>query len=508
MDFQGGLKNKLEIKQSQRLVMTPQLQQAIKLLQLSRLELAQEINQQLLDNPVLEETLSDTPDDSVDEYISQESGDQAADAASTDDTEQKDLTDEADLKWDDYYEEEDRERIESSVMHETSDSDYSYEQTLTAATSLGDHLLWQLGLKDLSALELEIGRDIIGNINDDGYLETPIEEIAQSLDISKDEVEKTLCLIQTFDPSGVGARNLTECLLIQIQALSLSGSLVETIVRNHLADIEKRHYQQIAKACNVSMDEVLQAAKVIEHLEPKPGRPFCASDNVSMTPDVFVVKRDNQKKEGIEGIQVGSYVIFLNDDGLPKLRISGYYRSLLRSKSPESENVRAYLEGKFRSASWLVRSLDQRNRTIMKVAESIVKFQYPFMENGVRALKPLVLRQVADEIEMHESTVSRVTANKHIDTPQGIYPMKFFFNGALSSSEGSVESCSSVAVRDRIERMVSEEDAAHPLTDQKIVAQLKKENIEIARRTVSKYRAELKIASASRRGRPAIGTKK
>jgi len=503
---EGGMRARMDLRLGQRMVMTPQLQQAIKLLSLSRLELNQMVELEMTENPLLEELTSDTPEEPG-EISSEETLQETGENQERDGPEK---SEELDLKWEDSYEDDDRERIESDVTSEVAQERPSYDQTLAKPVSLMDHLLWQLGLVDLSYREKEIGMALIGNIEDHGYLETPITEIAESLGVATAHVENLLKVVQRFDPPGVGARNLVECLLIQIELLSLSGSLVETIIKNHLADIEKRRYAHIAKECGVLLNEVLQASKIIEHLEPKPGRPFYASDNFNIIPDVFVVKLGESEDCGTklsgegdgEAGESGGYTVILNDDGLPKMKISPYYRSLLRSKQPGEETTRTYLKEKFQSAMWLIRSIDQRNQTILKVAKSILKFQVLFMEKGVSQLKPLVLKQVAEDISMHESTVSRVTTHKYIYTPQGIFELKYFFNGSLPSAGGNAEQKSSLAVREQIERMVSEEDATDPLTDQEIVDKLQREGVEMARRTVSKYRAELKIAPATKRRRP------
>ncbi len=492
MAWQTGMKTRMDLRLGQRMVMTPQLQQAIKLLALSRLELTQMIDLEMTENPLLEDELSDTPSSESGEEVG---GDQDADSP--------EQTEEMELKWEDAYEDDDRERIENDVTFERPQDRPSYEQTLARAISLSDHLLWQLGLCLLSERDKAIGTDIIGNIEDNGYLETDPAELAANLQITTTEVLNVLKVIQRFDPPGVGARNLVECLLIQTELLGLSGSLVETIIKNHLDHIEKRRYAQIAKECDVVIEEVLQASKIIEHLEPKPGRPFYANDNFNIIPDVFVVKlAGNQDEWDEDAKSTGGYAVVLNDDGMPKMKISSYYRALLRSKQPGEETTRAYLKEKFQSAMWLIRSIEQRNQTILKVANSILQFQYAFMEKGVSQLKPLVLKQVAEDIKMHESTVSRVTTHKYIYTPQGIFELKYFFNGSLAGTGNNAEQKSSLAVREQIEKIVSSENTADPLTDQEIVDKLHAEGVEMARRTVSKYRAELKIASATKRRRP------
>ncbi|MFY9270967.1 MAG: RNA polymerase factor sigma-54 [Candidatus Manganitrophaceae bacterium] len=475
----SGMRARLDLKMSQKLIMTPQLQQAIKLLQLSRLELSQVINQEMLENPVLEDIVSDAADEETSQTPVEGEGEKGEDAPAEE-------ADGFDLKWEDYYMEDDREEP-GSYASASLEERPSYEQTLAKTTSLEEHLLWQLGLSAVTEREKEIGTVLIGNIDDNGYLSVALDEIAGTVSTSIEMVEKVLKVIQGFDPTGVGARDLKECLLIQTAQLGLEGTLVDLIIQGHLEDLEKKRYQNIAKGCNVSLPEVLQAAKVIEHLEPKPGRPFSATENQNITPDVYVVKSE------------GKYVVLLNDDGLPKLKISPYYRTLLRSGEPVGDSTRSYLEEKFRSALWLVRSIEQRNRTIQRVAQSIVQFQYEFMEKGIGYLKPLILRQVADDIEMHESTVSRVTTNKYMYTPQGIFELKFFFNSSLPRVGDALESHSSVVVREMIRKMVAEEDPSRPLKDQEIVEHLKKNDVEIARRTVTKYRAGLNIPPASQR---------
>ncbi|MEK7747531.1 MAG: RNA polymerase factor sigma-54 [Nitrospirota bacterium] len=499
---EGGLRARMDLRLGQRLVMTPQLQQAIKLLQLSRLELNQVIELEMTENPLLEETTSDS--DTAEEEFSDSPESSAEDGTRTDDETGESLkNDEMDLSWENAYDDDDRERIESGVTSEAAKEMPSYDQTLARPISLGDHLLWQLGLISLSDQDQEIGVTLIGNIDDHGYLETSLEEIAESVRVLVSDVERVLKVVQGLDPPGVGARNLIECLLIQVQILNLSGTLVSTMIQHHLEDIEKRKYAQIAKVQSVAIPEVLQASKIIEHLEPKPGRPFYSSDNFSIIPDVFVVKVSDNETEEVNPDAPGKYTVVLNDDGMPKMKISNYYRSLLRSKEPGDEKTRTYIKDKYQSAMWLIRSIDQRNQTILKTANSILKFQSEFMDKGPSKLKPLVLKQVAEDIEMHESTVSRVTTHKYIYTPQGIFELKYFFNGALPSG-GETEALSSVAIREKIERMVLEENSLDPLTDQEIVERLKKEGVEMARRTVSKYRAELKIAPANRRRRIAL----
>jgi RNA polymerase sigma-54 factor len=300
----------------------------------------------------------------------------------------------------------------------------------------------------------------------------------------------------------VAARDLAECLLLQIGHLgkspmgslgarpgALKGSIVEAIVQHHLKDLEKKQYARIAKALEVTVEEVFQATKVIEVLEPKPGRPFTNTQNYVIVPDVFVVKNE------------GEWVVLLNDDGLPRMRISPYYKQLMGAGESGSAETKAYLDEKLRAAQWVIRSIEQRNKTIVKVVSSIVKFQEQFFEKGVQHLKPLVLKQVAEDIGMHESTISRVTANKYMYCPQGMLELKFFFNAGLQRADQPSDMMSSVTVREMIRKMVAEEDASHPLKDEEIAARLLTQQVVIARRTVAKYRAEEHIPSATQRKR-------
>jgi RNA polymerase sigma-54 factor len=359
-----------------------------------------------------------------------------------------------------------------------------------------------LALCGFTELEKNIGRIIIGNLDDDGYLRTPLSEIAADAGSSVEDAESVLKQIQTFDPTGVGARDLVECLLIQLEFLdrnpigraggrcgALKGSLLESIVVNHLKDLERKHYGRIAKALGVTAEDVFQAAGVIEGLEPKPGRPYFAADNHVIVPDVFVVKNE------------GDWVVLLNDDGLPRMRISPYYKKLMGSEKGRTEETKAYLDEKLRAAQWVIRSIEQRNKTIIKVVGSIVKFQQQFFEKGVQHLKPLVLKQVAEDIGMHESTISRVTANKYMYCPQGMLELKFFFNTGIQRADQTSDMLSSVTVKEMIRKMVAEEDSRRPLKDEEIAAKLRNGNIIIARRTVAKYRSEESIPSASQRKR-------
>ena len=482
------MESRLDLRLSQKLIMTPQLQQAIKLLQLSRLELSQALSIELLENPLLEdEIIADDdmiPSESAekekkDDYI-QENSDVEKDGSA-------EGTDEFNFIWEDYYGDNRNEGRDAGYFPSSQEEMPSYDQTLSRPVDLTEHLFWQLRLSTSDNKDEDIGTMIIGNIDDDGYLRATSDELSRLLNVSNEDIERLIKLIQGFDPIGVCARDLKECLLIQAEQLELKETLVEDIILNHLEDIEKRNYQKIAKKINVPIDEIIKAVKVIEGLEPKPGRAYSVSEPHYIIPDVFVVKSD------------GDYLIYLNEDGLPKLRISPFYRRLLRAKRDVPKPTIDYMEKKFKSAIWFMKSIEQRNRTIYRVAESIVKFQREFFDKGIEHLKPLVLRDVAADISMHESTISRATTNKYMFTPQGIFELKYFFSTGISKGDGNV--MSSLSVQQMIKEIVNDEDGKRPLNDQEIAERLKAKNINIARRTVAKYRKGMNISATTMRKR-------
>ncbi len=497
------MKLRLDLKLSQKLIMTPQLQQAIKLLQLSRLELQQSLTQHILENPLLDEVQSDVEDG--ESSVNEEKAEEGAVLAGQEQNVQNESREEQGSPeefsasgWEEYF---GRDRRGGDSEYAAAQDDLpSYEQTVAKPTSLEEHLLWQLSLSTLTDREKTVGRLIIGNLDDDGYLRISLAEVIAGTDYAESEVESVLKDIQTFDPTGVAARDLPECLLLQLRHVgrnpfgslgappgALKGSVIDAIVLCHLKDLEKRQYAKIARALNITVEDVFHATKVIGELEPKPGRPFSNTQNYVIVPDVFVVKNE------------GEWVVLLNDDGLPRMRISPYYKQLISSGQSGTPETKAYMDEKMRAAQWVIRSIEQRNRTIVKVVSSIVKFQEEFFEHGVQHLKPLVLKQVAEDIGMHESTISRVTANKYMYCPQGMLELKFFFNAGLQRADEPSGMHSSVSVRDMIKTMVAEEDVKRPLKDEEIAAKLFGQGVRIARRTVAKYRAELSIASASQR---------
>ena len=361
----------------------------------------------------------------------------------------------------------------------------SFENFTATRTDLSSHLFWQLNMSNLEDEKKKIGAYIIGNLNDDGYLETTVEEISRATGSSIDDVEAVLKLVQNFDPVGVAARDTRECLLIQVAFLNLTGTLAEKIINDHLEDLEEKRYHQIADHIGVSIQDVLTAVAAIQEFDPKPGRIYTVEETIYVTPDIYVAKM----RDGYEIIQ--------NEDGLPKLRINAYYKRILKNRGRVSDETKAYIQEKMRSAAWLIKSIHQRQRTLFRVTESIVKFQGEFLDKGIAYLKPLVLRDVAEDIEMHESTVSRVTTNKYVHTPQGLYELKFFFNSSISRIDG--DALASESVKEQIRKVIKTEDKTKPLSDKGIEKKMRDLNIKVARRTVAKYREAMGILPSRKR---------
>lgn len=467
------MKQSLALRQALR--MTPQLQQAIKLLQLSRLELETEIRKELVENPVLEEGMEVSNDEVIKESETPQQ-----------DADMQDPRKQDEFEWDDYFEKQQKTR--ETNFSRNNDEIMNYENIIASKETLHDHLNWQAGLYGFNEEELEQAMILIEYINDDGYLSTSIEEIAGDEGILPSDLEETLKMIHEFDPPGVGARDLKECLLIQAKHIQEDTHDFVHLISNHMHDLEKKNYPGIAKAMNITVEEVVDVCKIINTMEPKPGRIFTSNDTHYVTPDVYVYKVGEE------------YVVSLNEDGLPKLRISNFYKNMMaeqENKKGGKTEAQDYVQDKLRSAVWLIKSIHQRQRTIYKVAESIVKHQDEFFEKGPAFIKPMILRDIANDIEMHESTVSRVTTAKYMHTPQGIFELKYFFNSGISKTGGG--SLASESVKLKIKNLVDDEDSKKPLSDQKIVELLKQDGIKIARRTVAKYRDVLKILPSSKR---------
>lgn len=484
----------LEIRQvqklAQQLVMTPQLQQAIKLLQLSRVELEELISQELQENPTLEEGLPEEKEEGREAAVAGE-----AEISETALPEVKRELSTADkigtLDWQEYIDTHSN-SVHGSLTAEASRDDDegppSWENTLTKKTSLEDHLVWQLRMSRLTEREEAIGSYMIGNLDEHGYLGISLEEVCQAAGAVAEETERVLKQIQLFDPVGVAARDLRECLLVQLENLGFSGSLAARIVSDHLHQLESKRYDRLARDLGVSVEEVVDAAHLIASLEPRPARGFEEEEIRTIIPDVSVEKISDE------------YVVFLNDDGIPRLRVSSLYRRLAGREGEEEESARQYLQEKVRAATWLIKSIHQRQQTLYRVTQSIFKFQRDFLELGVRQLKPMVLKDVAEDIGMHESTVSRATANKYVHTPQGLFELKYFFQSGLKSGNG--EDVASESVKDKIRGIISTEDPKRPYSDQYIAGLLSQESIDIARRTVAKYREAMGILPSSKRRQP------
>ncbi len=481
-----GLEQKLNLRLSQRLVMTPSLQQAIKLLQMSKLELEEVLNQEMVENPILEEEQEDAAAEAEAERVeatAKEEPPAAAEAPGEAPAEkERDSFDEIDF--DSYFED----YLDSSYnprQYEETEQ-VPLENILSRPPGLQEYLSWQISMSDASPEIREIATYLIGNIDEDGYLRVTRDEIRAGGYENEEDVEKALAMVRAFDPPGICAFDLPDCLRLQIRSLGIENPLIDKVITEHWSEFLNRQFPQLARSVGVGMSEIQAVVEVIKNLEPKPGRKYSNERTIYVEPDVAV------RKIGDE------YVIQLNEDGLPKLRISSSYRKMLRGGNGAiGEEAATYLKDKMRSAVWLIKSLDQRQRTIYKVADSIVRHQRGFLDHGIEHLRPLVLRDVANDIGMHESTVSRVVSNKYIHTPRGLFPMKYFFHSGIDSTTGN--DVSSVSIKNKISRLIADEDAKRPHSDARIMQRLRAEGIQIARRTVAKYREELRIPSSSQR---------
>ena len=472
-----ALEQKLQLRLSQKLILTPALQLTIKLLPMATLELVDVLNQEVVENPLLEE-------------VSAAELQQTDEAAHVDkpDPEPQPSKDTQD-PWDD--------ADVAYFFGEYLDSGYQprvprdfkelppFDHTLAAGSSLADHLTWQLSTQPGDELVQRIGSAIVGNLDEDGYLAASIQEIAAMGNWPEADVDHVLSLVHTLDPIGVAARDLQECLLLQLRHLGLEKTPSELIVRDHLRLLETHQVPELARQLSLPIEEIKDHIGIIRRLDPKPGARHNPSPSQYVIPDVYVRQVD------------GEYVAVLNDGGLPQLRISPVYRRMLDTKSQHSAETRSYVKDKCRSALWLIKSVDQRQKTIAKIATSLIMFQREFFDHGIEHLRSLVLSDVANDIGMHESTVSRVVNNKYMHTPQGVFEMKYFFHKGIRSASGA--SVSSVTIKQRIRKIVENEDAQKPLSDARIVGMLQADGLILARRTISKYREDLRIPPARRR---------
>jgi RNA polymerase sigma-54 factor len=467
----------LHLRQRQQLVMTPKLQQALKLLQMPAIELQQMLKQEIMENPMLEE---------VEDYLeTQEEEEERAEAAKEEAKEKADSdgNEEGEIDWAEYFQ--NGFEIGYGLGEETQEE--FFERVPIAKRSFMDQLISQLRIATDDERTLDIGDYIIGSLDESGYLTCELEEVAGTFDVPKEEAERVLSIIQTFDPPGVGARNLQEGLLIQLTTQGLQDSMAAKIIRDHFNDFKQKKYLEIGKKLKVPVQEIQNQCKIISTLDPKPGLEIMAGDPQYVIPDLVVEKVDEK------------YVVYLNDKNIPRLRISqAYQEELLKdNKDGGGKETKEFIQSRLKSARWLIQTIEQRRRTMVKVMECIVEKQHAFFEGGTAFLRPLTLQQVASEINMHESTVSRVTTNKYVQTPRGVFELKFFFSSSLGTQDGGEISAKSA--KDKIRRIIDREDPHNPLSDQKIADMLKAGGLNIARRTVAKYREQLNILPARMR---------
>jgi RNA polymerase sigma-54 factor len=487
-------------KQTHKLVMTQQMQQSIQLLQMSSLDLEQLADQEMIQNPFLEiaedseveeestrESPEEAPTDTSDARPEASAGDGAGDsqpAAPESETPigEGEHFSNVDVNWDEYY---DDSECRTYTPREAPGEEPDFEAFVAVRESLYHRLKWQLHVALLDKHDLEIGEYIIGNIDDDGYLRVSVEELAVDLDRDSADVERVLRLIQTFEPVGVGARNLSECLRIQLENGGVKDALVYEIVSNHLGNLQRKNLKDIARELKIDEARVREIFHLISHLEPKPGRATSADEVKYIQPDVVVKKVDDE------------YMIFLNEGRTSGLRISRYYRDMLQSKDTFAGKEREFAQEKFKAAVWLIRNIEKRKSTILKVTEAIMDFQKDFLEKGTSGLRPLTLKEIAEVVGMHESTVARVTTAKYVETPRGIFELKYFFSPGLGTSSG--EEASSTSIKEILGQLIAAESPRKPLSDQKLSELIQQRGVSIARRTVAKYREQLQILPAKLR---------
>lgn len=453
----------LALEQVQKLVMTPELRQAIQLLQFTSQELNEYLEKQIEENPMLDVEKSEEEYDNIDDYAKERE----------------------EIDWKEYIGKYDD--VSYKPQRDKNAKEYSYENFVSYSPSLRENLLFQLNVSEIDEKDIEIGEILIENIDENGYLVATVEQIALDLGVLDGDVENVLYTIQTFEPLGVGARNLKECLLIQIREDKNKNPYIRKVIEEYLEDVANNRLLKISKELNIELKEVQEICDYIKTLEPKPGRSFNSSSNgvKYITPDATIEFID------------GEYIILLNDVTGPRLNINNFYKELMRQEKDSSATE--FLTEKLNSAMWIIRSIEQRRITIYKVVESILKFQIDFFNIGEKGLKPLTLKEVADDIGVHESTVSRATNGKYVQTPRGLYELKFFFSSGLSSNRGG--DVSSTSIKSVIRDIIEEENIRKPYSDQQISNILKEKGISISRRTVAKYRDELEIPSSSMRRR-------
>ena len=486
------LKPSLQARLSQQLTMTPQLQQAIRLLQLSSLELKAEIQEAFETNPMLETEEEVGLESLAAENPSENKEQENSEAKELNNNENLPEELATDSEWDDYYE-----PSNSAPSTQTSDdySDYLENQSQHEQNSLKEHLLWQIELSSLSDLDLIIANTIIDSLDDSGYLQESLEDIFINLqndteveadEFEIDEVEAVLKFVQRLDPIGSGSRNLSECLSIQLQQMDDNTCYINEarmLAEKHLDFVATKNFKQLAKITKLGQEELEEVLLLIQSLNPRPGDLINSEKSEYIVPDVYVAKHK------------GIWKVRLNSSSTPKLRINEVYSSLIKDNSKGADAD--YLRNQLQEARWFIKSLDSRNSTLMRVATSIVRHQRAFFEYGEEAMKPLVLRDIAEELDMHESTISRVTTNKYLDSARGIFEFKYFFSSHVNTNDGGI--CSATAIRAMIKKLIKQEPQSKPLSDNKIATMLEQKGITVARRTIAKYRESLGIPPSNER---------
>jgi RNA polymerase sigma-54 factor len=470
------MKQSLSQRLTTQLIMTPRLQQALKLLQVPTLELQQILKQELMQNPLLEEV-----DDAVEDTDSQEAETETGEPTEEPESEKDG---EEDIDWSEFM----QEGLDRTYVPAQEQQTEFYEKVPVTRVSLAEHLTVQLRLMELPPEVISLGEFLIGSLDDRGYLATPVPDVAESTGRSVDEIEQALKIVQALEPAGVGARDLRECLLLQLAARRQSGTLAWRVVDEHFDRLVNNKKAEIARALRVSPEDVQEATDALSQLSPKPGLEITTDEERYVVPDLIVER-------------VGEdYVVLLNDRNVPRLRITQAYEKVLReAKKPGRDTTRDYIQSKLNSARWLIQTIEQRRRTMIKVMNCIIQEQREFFDRGIQFLRPLTLQQVARQIDMHESTVSRVTTNKYVQTPRGVFELKFFFSSGITTQDG--EDVSSKTAREAIRQFIEEEEKKDPLSDQKIAEMLQGRGMNIARRTVAKYREQLNILPARFRRR-------
>ncbi len=475
--------HQLNQSMQQRQIMTPQMQQAIKLLQYNQLQLKERIEQELVENPTLEEIPGTNSEVTSD-------GEKALEAASEADrndvVDQNNGSETNDTDWEKILEGYSASAFKTGTGAGLREDLPPIESTLSTSQTLVEHLLWQLHMQSCTDAEMTCAHVILMNLDDKGYLAMSLEQVAEEAEAELDDAEGAQMIVQSLDPIGCGSLSLEECLVVQARAEYPEDPFIAEIITEHLRDFESRNYQAVARAMDMELEDVVEYHRMIRELEPWPGRGYADADPQYITPDVYVFKVGDDE----------DWQIVLNEDGMPKLRVSPYYKAILKGQG--SKEDRKYIKEKLENADFLIKSIYRRQMTIYKVMKSILERQKDFFEKGVEHLKPMILRDVADEIGVHESTVSRTTTNKYVQCPFGIFELKYFFNARIQTT-GHGDDMASAAVKAKIKALIDREEKKKPLSDQALANLLKEDGIRCARRTVAKYREAMGILPSSKR---------